>query len=66
MNFEQMISIASRLSDGFDFVRIDLYNVDGKIYFGEFTFRHTAGSSKLRPESLDLKLGQKWKMSSEN
>ena len=62
INFEQMISIASRLSAGFDFVRIDLYNLDGKIYFGEFTFTPTAGHSKLRPESWDLKLGEKWKM----
>ena len=62
MNFDQMISIASRLSAGFDFVRIDLYNLDGKIYFGEFTFTHTAGNSKLRPESWDLKLGEKWEL----
>ena len=66
MNFEQMISIASQLSAGFDFVRIDLYNIDGKIYFGEFTLTPTAGELKLRPESWDLKLGEKWKMSSEN
>ncbi|MEO5630314.1 MAG: ATP-grasp fold amidoligase family protein [Nitrospiraceae bacterium] len=66
INFEQMLLMASRLSAGFDFVRIDLYNLDGKIYFGEFTFTHTAGSYKLRPESWDLKLGEKWEMSSEN
>ena len=65
INFEQMILIASQLSAGFDFVRIDLYNLDGKIYFGEFTFTHTAGHSKLRPESWDLKLGEKWEMSLE-
>lgn len=65
INFEQMISIASLLSAGFDFIRIDLYNLDGKIYFGEFTFTHTAGNYMLRPESWDLKLGEKWEMSSE-
>ena len=65
INFEQMISIASELSAGFDFVRIDLYNLDGKIYFGEFTFTHTAGNYKLRPEVWDVKLGEKWEMSSE-
>ena len=63
INFEQMMSIASELSA--DFVRIDLYNVDGKIYFGEFTFTHTAGNYKLRPEIWDMKLGEKWEMSSE-
>ena len=65
INLEQMILIASQLSAGFDFVRVDLYNVDGKIYFGEFTFT-PAGSLKLRPESWDLKLGEKWEMSSGN
>ena len=65
INFEQMISIASRLSAGFDFVRIDLYNLNGKIYFGEATFTPTAGELKIRPESWDLKLGEKWEMSLE-
>jgi len=65
INFEQMILIASRLSAGFDFVRVDLYNVNGKIYFGEFTFT-PAGSLTLRPESWDLKLGEQWEMLPEN
>ena len=63
-NLEQMLSIASRLSEGFDFVRIDLYNLYGKIYFGEFTFTPTAGLMNP-PESWDLKLGEKWVMQSE-
>jgi hypothetical protein len=61
-----MLSIASRLSACFDFVRVDLYNIDGKIYFGELTFTPVAGGLKLQPESWDLKLGEKWKMSLEN
>ena len=65
INFEQMISLASRLSADFDFVRLDLYNLGGKIYFGEFTFTPTAGELQFQPESWDLKLGQKWKMVSE-
>jgi hypothetical protein len=63
INLEQMISIASRLSAGFDFVRVDLYNLDGQIYVGELTFTPTAGELKLRPESWDLKLGEKWEVS---
>jgi hypothetical protein len=63
IKFEQMISIAAKLSAGFDFVRVDLYNIDGNIYFGEFTFTPTAGELKLQPESWDLKLGDKWKLS---
>ena len=66
IKLEQMLSIASRLSACFDFVRVDLYNIDGKIYFGELTFTPVAGGLKLQPESWDLKLGQKWEMLSEN
>jgi hypothetical protein len=62
-NYEEMISLASQLSAGFDFVRVDLYNIDGKIYFGELTFT-PAGSLKLQPAIWDAKLGEKWKMSS--
>ena len=62
-NFEQMSSIASRLSADFDFVRVDLYNLDGRICFGEFTFTPVAGGLKLRPEGWDLRLGEKWMMS---
>jgi len=65
-NFEQMLLIASQLSAGFDFVRVDLFNVEGKVYFGELTFTPMAGDLKLRPESWDLMLGEKWKMSSES
>lgn len=36
--FEEMKAIATKLSKPFPFVRVDLYNVDGKIYFGEMTF----------------------------
>lgn len=61
MNLDEMISIASRLSAPFDFVRVDLYNIDGKIYFGELTFTSVGGGIKLRPDSWDLELGKKWR-----
>ena len=64
INFEKMMLIASQLSVDFDFVRVDLYNVDGKIYFGEFTFTPTAGELKLQPEIWDFKLGEKWEFDS--
>lgn len=64
-NFDAMLNIASKLSDGFDFVRVDLYNIDGTIYFGEFTLTPTSGQLKLRPEDWDLKLGRKWEMLAE-
>ncbi len=60
---EEMLSLATRLSIGFGFVRVDLYNLDGHIYFGELTFTPTAGHMKLTPDRWDLELGKKWDMS---
>ena len=65
VNLEKMISIASQLSADFDFVRVDLYNLEGKILFGELTFTPVSGRLKLQPESWDLKLGEKWELTSE-
>jgi len=62
---EEMISLATELSAGFGFVRVDLYNVDGRIYFGELTFTPTAGVMKIQPERWDVELGKKWDMSLE-
>lgn len=62
-NLNQMISVASSLSADYDFVRVDLYNVRGKIYFGELTFTPVAGHLKFQPEHWDLALGGKWRFS---
>lgn len=37
-NYEKMVELAKELSKGLNFIRVDLYNIDGKIYFGELTF----------------------------
>lgn len=51
-NLDKMFEIASVLSKGIPFVRVDLYNVDGKIYFGEMTFYPASGLDKnLLPET---------------
>jgi hypothetical protein len=42
-NLEKMTEIAEKLSEGFKFVRVDLYNIKGQIYFGEMTLYTTAG-----------------------
>ncbi|MCQ2554126.1 MAG: glycosyl transferase [Clostridia bacterium] len=42
-NYEEMKSIAEKLSQGFPHVRMDMYDVDGRIYFGEFTFYSDSG-----------------------
>lgn len=55
--FEEMKSIAAKLSDGIPFVRIDLYEVDGKVYFGEYTFYDGGGFQWLEPEKWEYQLG---------
>ena len=56
-NFEQMIEIAKELSKGLIHVRIDLYNVAGKIYFGEYTFHHNGGLTQFEEVKEDLRWG---------
>ena len=56
-NFNEMVEIAERLSEGFPFVRVDLYNVNGKIYFGEMTFYPASGYFVYVPEETNDRLG---------
>lgn len=51
-NFEEMVALAEELSSEFPFVRVDLYDVKGKIYFSEFTFVPTGGNMKLKPKEV--------------
>lgn len=57
-NFDEMIEIAEKLANGIDFVRVDLYNVGGKIYFSEFTFTPCSGMMPVSPKKYDLVLGK--------
>ena len=57
-NLEEMIAIAKKLSEGIPHVRVDLYNIRGKIYFGELTFFHWSGMTPFEPEEWDYKLGE--------
>lgn len=53
-NYNEMISIAEKLSEDFKFVRVDLYNINGKIYFGELTFTPRGGiNNTIKKEYLD-------------
>ncbi len=58
LNFEKMIDIASRLSKGMPSVRIDLYEVDGQVYFGEYTFTHGGGFVRFQPNKWDMVFGE--------
>lgn len=57
-NFEKMKEIAINLSKGFKHVRVDLYNVDGHIIFGEMTFCNGGGMQLLEPEDLNVSIGK--------
>lgn len=57
-NFEKMLDIARKLSADFPFVRVDLYNVEGQIYFGELTFYPWTGYVQFMPDSFDFELGK--------
>lgn len=57
--FEEMKRIASILSKGIPQVRCDLYEVDGKVYFGEMTFFHHGGVVPFHPQKWDYEWG-KW------
>ena len=55
---DEMFDIATKLSEGIPFVRVDLFECDGKIYFGEMTFFPDSGfDANLLPET-DLYFGQ--------
>ena len=56
-NFDKMKELATQLSAGIPFVRVDFFNVDGKIYFGEFTFYDWGGMRPFRND-WDEKIGQ--------
>ncbi len=56
-NFEKMVQIAKLLAQSLIFIRIDLYNINGKIYFGEFTFHHNGGLTEFNSYEEDLEWG---------
>ena len=56
-HFDEMKAIAEKLSKGMRHVRVDLYNINGKIYFGELTFYHHCGFVPFDPEEWDYTFG---------
>lgn len=55
---EKMVEVARKLSEGFRFLRIDLYNLEGRIFFGEVTFFPAAGMLPFIPEEYDRIIGE--------
>lgn len=56
-NLELMVELAERLAEGFPFVRVDFYNIDGKIYFGELALYPDSGFGNYAPEWADEWMG---------
>lgn len=61
-NFNRMIDIARKLSKDFPHVRVDLYNVDGQIFFGELTFYNGSGYKGYEPDEFDFIVGEKFEL----
>lgn len=64
-SFELMKELASKLSKGLPHVRVDFYDVNGHVYFGELTFAHWSGLVPFEPEEWDYKLGKLIKLPTE-
>lgn len=65
-NYERMIDIAKILSEDFPAVRVDLYNINGRIYFGELTFFPWSGYVQFTPDSFDFDMGKKFLLPKRN
>lgn len=52
-----MLTFAEVLSKEIPFVRVDFYDVDGNVYFGEMTFYPATGMGRIDPEEWDYKIG---------
>jgi hypothetical protein len=59
---DTMLQIAAALGSEFDFVRIDLYEVAGRVKFGEMTNYPEGGMARFDPESFDTYLGNLWQL----
>lgn len=59
-SFDEMVRAAETLGASYDFMRVDLYNLDGELWFGELTPYPSGGMDTFEPESVDIQLGAWW------
>lgn len=57
-NLEEMVKVAAKLSEDFPYVRVDLYSVEDKVYFGELTFYPWSGYVQYTPDEADFLFGE--------
>ncbi len=60
--FKEMRDVAFALSERLNFVRVDLYAVNGRVYFSELTFNPAEGRFRVTPPEFDYELGRNWEM----
>ncbi len=65
-NFDTMVHVAKDLSADFDFVRVDLYTVDGKVYFGELTCTPNRGFGLIDNQERQRMRDEMWHLDAEN
>ena len=61
-NYGTMLEVADRLSEGLDFIRVDLYNIGGRVYVGELTCYPAAGRAPFVPREYDFVFGEPWRL----
>ena len=57
-NFDDMVKMAETLANEFPFVRVDLYNINGKMFFSEMTFTPAKGTLILDDDKCDFEMGE--------
>lgn len=62
ISFNKMKEYGELIAKDFNYVRVDYYDVDGELYFGEITMHHGSGFDVFVPEKYDLIFGQKLKL----
>ncbi len=62
-NYEEMLELSKKLSTDFPLVRVDLFEIEDKIYFGELTFYHFNGNEAFEPIVWDYKFGENFVLS---
>ena len=64
-NYSKIIALAEKLAEPFPYIRVDFYDIEGKLYVGEMTFYSGGGFSKLKPLEYDAILGEELDISKE-
>ncbi|MEX1057136.1 MAG: ATP-grasp fold amidoligase family protein, partial [Natronospirillum sp.] len=59
-NFDRMLALAKKLAKDFDYIRVDFYSVNDRVYVGELTNYPGRGRNRFTPIEFDWEVGQRW------